>query len=361
MDGREVKKIKGATSCKLSIEGLYGRIILLSAVVHGIYLVAFMHSRLTALCFFECVCIAALLLLLFAVRQRVFAVLIFVLHLVAFLTFAVGTLSFGWMVGFEFGLICMLLLERHFIYRSKATPNVVRAAEVMLLLVAGLLTLNYRAPFADSLEPWVRNLLFVTNFTVLVVGVGANAVVGEENGGVAVMVLQEKASYLQHLADTDALTNLPNRRSMLQLLETALWQSQQTGEPMCVVMCDIDDFKYINDTYGHASGDFALKMIAETITEYLGDDDIVCRWGGEEFLVLLENTSLAQAKDIVNGLRRAVETTPFVYCGRILAITMTMGITQSWEGAAVTEIVEQADMLMYAGKRRGKNCVVPSR
>lgn len=358
---RGVKKTVGMYLDKLSIEGLYGRIVLLSAVVHGIYLVAFMHSRLTALCFFEGGCIAALLLLLLAVRKRAFAVLIFVLHLVSFFTFAIGTLSFGWMYGFEFGLICMLLLERHFIYRSKITPNVIRAAEVMLLLVAGLLSLNYRVPFADSLELWVRNLLFVTNFTVLVVGVAANAVVGDENGDVAVMVLQEKASYLQHLADTDALTNLPNRRSMLQLLETALWQSRQTGRPLCVVMCDIDDFKYINDTYGHASGDFALKMIAETITEYLGDDDIVCRWGGEEFLVLLENTSLAQAKEIVNGLRRAVETTPFVYCGRILAITMTMGITQCWEGATVTELVEQADMLMYAGKRRGKNCVVPSR
>ncbi len=254
----------------------------------------------------------------------------------------------------------MLLLERHFIYRSKITPNVIRAASVIMLLVAGLLALNYSAPYAGSLASWQQNLLFITNFALLVVGILANAVV-DEDGGVAVMVLQEKASYLQHLAETDALTNLPNRRSMLQLLEASLKQSRQTGEPLCVVMCDIDDFKYINDTYGHASGDFVLKMIAETITEYLGDTEIVCRWGGEEFLLLLENTSLAQAKEIVNGLRRAVETTPFVYCGRILAVTMTMGITQCWEGASVLELVEQADMLMYAGKRRGKNCVVPSR
>ncbi len=346
---------------KLSIDILYGRIVLMSMVVHSIYLSVFMHSRLTTLCIFEGISIVAYLLLLYAVRQRAFAVLIFMLHLVAFTTFTIGTLAFGWMCGFEFGLICMLLLERHFIYRSKIAPTVIRGAVVILLLVTGLIALNYAAPYAGSLAPWQRNLLFVTNFIVFVVGVAANAAVGEENGGVAVMVLKEKASYLQRLADTDVLTNLPNRRSMVGRLETSLEQSRLKCEPLCVVMCDIDDFKYINDTYGHASGDFALKMIAETITEYLGDGEIVCRWGGEEFLLLLENTNLAQAKEIVNGLRRAVETTPFVYCGRILSVTMTMGITQSWEGASVVELVEQADMLMYAGKRRGKNCVVPSR
>ncbi len=358
---RGVKKTVGMYLGKLSIEGLYGRIVLLCAIVHGIYLVIFIHSRLYALCIFEGVNIAAFLLLLFAVRKRAFTVVLFVLHSGVFLTFAVGTLAFGWTSGFEFVLLCLLLLERHLMYRNKITPSIMRGAEVFLLFIVGLFVMNYAPPFSELLAAWQRNLLFVTNLAVLVAGVRGNAVVDEENGDVAVMVLQEKASYLQHLADTDSLTNLPNRRSMLQLLEASLKQSQQTGEPLCVVMCDIDDFKYINDTYGHASGDFALKMIAETITEYLGDDDIVCRWGGEEFLVLLENTSLAHAKEIVNGLRRAVETTPFVYCGRILAITMTMGITQSWEGATVTELVEQADMLMYAGKRRGKNCVVPSR
>lgn len=345
----------------LSIEKLYGLITLLCALVHTIYLAIFITSKLNILCAFECVNIIAYMLLGFAVQNRMFPLMLSVLHMGVFSTFAVGTIMFGWAYGFEFVLLCILILEEHFMYRNRNTPHLLRAAGVILLLVVGIVSGYYTPPYAEALVLWQRNVLFVTNIVVFAVGILACAIIGGQSNSVAVMILEEKANYLQRLAETDPLTNLLNRRSMLTRLETAIEHSSQSGEPLCVVMCDIDDFKTINDTYGHSSGDFVLRMLAETITEYLGDNDAVCRWGGEEILILLENTSLAQAKEIVNGLRRAVETAPFVYCGRILSITMTMGITQCWEGATVPELIAQADMLMYAGKRRGKNCVVPSR
>ncbi len=349
------------TGGALSIEKLYGLVVLLCALVHTVYLAVFLASGLLLLVVYECVSVAVFLMLGFAVRRRMFAVTLSVLHIGVCGTFAVCTLMFGWSCGFEYVLLSMLLLEGLFMYRGRTTPNLLRTLELLLLLAVGLLCIGSTPPYANILAGWQRNLLYIVNLAVFTAGVISSVLLTERSSSVAVMVLEEKANYLQRLAETDPLTGLLNRRCMTARLEQAVEHCRQTGEVFCVVMCDIDNFKLINDTYGHASGDFVLKMLAETIAEYLGGNEAVCRWGGEEILLLLENTGLAQAREIIGGLRRAVETAPFVYCGRILSVTMTMGITQSWAGASVTELVEQADMLMYAGKRRGKNCVVPSR
>ncbi|MFA9379711.1 MAG: GGDEF domain-containing protein [Acetanaerobacterium sp.] len=346
---------------ELSIKKLYGLIVLLCTVLHTVYLTVFFLAGPGIMIVLEAVSVVAYLMLFFAVRRRAFTVILAVLHAGVIVHFVVISLVIGWGCGVEYVLLCMFILEGHVMYRSHMTPHLLRGIEFMLLAVVKALTVAYPAFYINVLATWQQQLLFYVNLGVLCSGAVVCSVLSARGNSVSVRVLEKKASYLQRLAETDPLTNLLNRRSMLARLDTVLMRSHKTENPFCVVMCDIDDFKVINDTYGHASGDFVLKMLADTITEYCGDSEMVCRWGGEEILLLLENTTLAQAQEIINGLRRAVETTPFVYCGRMLGITMTMGITQYRKGASVLELVQEADMLMYAGKKNGKNCVVPDR
>jgi diguanylate cyclase (GGDEF)-like protein/PAS domain S-box-containing protein len=165
-------------------------------------------------------------------------------------------------------------------------------------------------------------------------------------------------SQLREQAIRDALTNVFNRRYMEETLERELARAAREVYPLCIVMMDIDHFKDVNDTYGHEAGDTVLKKLADLITAQSRQGDFVCRYGGEEFVLVMPNIGVDVAKERANSLLRSISSL-FVPFGRFnLNITVSMGI--SWfpvHGQAKEELLRTADKALYEAKRKGRNQV----
>ena len=157
-------------------------------------------------------------------------------------------------------------------------------------------------------------------------------------------------------AMTDPLTNVPNRLGYEKRISHEFARWQRYGNPLTVLLCDIDHFKRINDTYGHRAGDRALMAIAKTIDQPLRETDFVARIGGEEFIVLLPEISLEDAIPAAEKLRTAVEACEFVYEGAPVPITMSGGIASFSEGDTIDSVYQRADKALYLAKKQGRNC-----
>jgi diguanylate cyclase (GGDEF)-like protein/putative nucleotidyltransferase with HDIG domain len=160
---------------------------------------------------------------------------------------------------------------------------------------------------------------------------------------------------LQALATTDPLTGCRNRRSFYSEFQTNWGRAERYNEVLSCVMVDVDHFKRINDRYGHSVGDQVLQHIAERLRSLVRDCDLICRYGGEEFCVLLPQTNLEAAKQAGERYRRMIETSP---CGSI-SVTVSVGVSSIKLGAKTPlELLDQADKALYGAKRHGRNRVV---
>lgn len=163
---------------------------------------------------------------------------------------------------------------------------------------------------------------------------------------------------MEQLAMTDALTRLPNRRRMREMLEAERTRFARSGRPFAIVIGDLDGFKQINDTLGHDCGDHVLREVAAVMRLGLRGQDAVARWGGEEFLFLLPDTDIAGAGVLAERLRQAVEKAHISFKGDRLPITMTFGVSAYNRVAPAEECIRQADQALYAGKHQGKNRIM---
>ncbi len=158
-------------------------------------------------------------------------------------------------------------------------------------------------------------------------------------------------------ASIDPMTKLFNRRTMETALDGALEEAKKTGAIFSLVMSDIDFFKKINDTYGHDCGDVALVAVAEILKACVRDGDTVCRWGGEEFLILVHgNRSVATT--VAERIRSRIENNVVEYEGNQIRFTMTLGVSTYSPGYSLEKLLTQADENLYYGKEHGRNQVV---
>ena len=160
---------------------------------------------------------------------------------------------------------------------------------------------------------------------------------------------------LQELAMTDSLTGLPNRRYGIDRLEQEWANATRSGHPVCCLMVDIDRFKLINDTYGHHLGDEALKLVATSLRLAARKEDVVCRLGGEEFLVICSNTSEESGFQYAERLRLQVASNPLQVQGQTLHITVSIGLSSNSKLDNVESMMHIADERLYAAKAAGRN------
>ncbi len=168
--------------------------------------------------------------------------------------------------------------------------------------------------------------------------------------------LADAYSRVEKLSQIDTLTGLANRRAMLESLESEQTRSSRTGRGFGLIMGDIDDFKQVNDHYGHACGDAVLVEVSKRLKESLRTQDITSRWGGEEFLLLLPETSLHHAAKVADKIRKNMEKSPFEWNGNTMYLTMTFGVSEGGN-VPVYDAIQQSDDALYRGKRNGKNRV----
>lgn len=169
--------------------------------------------------------------------------------------------------------------------------------------------------------------------------------------------LEDKNASLDVEASIDPLTKLYNRRTMEAALAKALEEARKSGEMFSIVMSDIDFFKKINDTYGHDCGDVALVGVAEILKACVRDGDTVCRWGGEEFLLLVKGNRNV-AITVAERIRSRIENNVVEYEDAQIRFTMTLGISTYAPGYSLESLLVQADENLYYGKEHGRNQVV---
>ena len=160
---------------------------------------------------------------------------------------------------------------------------------------------------------------------------------------------------LEQLAITDPLTSLFNRRKFNELLAYEVERDQRYHAGLCLIMCDIDHFKQINDKFGHAAGDFALKVFSDKVTENIRDVDIFARWGGEEFMILMPNSNIDNACSVAEKLRDTIEHTDIK---AVNCITASFGVAHCNNSDTSESIVERVDAALYKAKQQGRNMVV---
>jgi diguanylate cyclase (GGDEF)-like protein len=170
--------------------------------------------------------------------------------------------------------------------------------------------------------------------------------------------LREVAFCLEQLSKTDALTELYNRRYMIEKLAEEVNRYRRNRKPFSIIIADIDDFKKVNDTYGHDCGDYIIKRTSQTLADSIRDIDAVGRWGGEEFLILLPETVAEGAVVLAERIQKNVRQAVWTYNQAQILIRLTLGIA-TFDGETDLEaVIKQADRALYDGKNNGKNCIV---
>lgn len=176
---------------------------------------------------------------------------------------------------------------------------------------------------------------------------------------VEILRLRQQLADLYEQARTDPLTGLSNYRNFLDSLAREMERSQRSGQPTSLIMLDLDHFKQVNDTFGHEIGNLALSHVARLITQSLRKLDIPCRYGGEEFAVILPDTALPAGVQVAERLREVIETTPLPVDGQKLKITASLGIStySMTQQKTAEELIRQADDHLYQAKQKGRNRV----
>ncbi|HDS1802485.1 TPA: diguanylate cyclase [Pseudomonas putida] len=168
--------------------------------------------------------------------------------------------------------------------------------------------------------------------------------------------LQRQLDENLELAERDALTRIANRYRLEKSLQTECERAQRFRQPLSLIAMDMDDFKPINDRYGHARGDAALVLVADNLRTCLRELDVLARWGGDEFVIVLPQATLGEALEMAAGLRQVMDQLEPVGDCRL---TMSYGVVQWQEGEDQHALLARADKALYRAKAAGKNAIAP--
>lgn len=250
----------------------------------------------------------------------------------------------------------------------RSTPSVF--AWILLVPILSHLLLGRRLGFAMALffiavagvifflkhgdDAQLMQVLPIANLTIVSLSILAFSHVYE--------VSRERSELrLLRLAQTDFLTGLANRSRFKDIFDREKQRSLRERRPLSLLVIDLDYFKEVNDQYGHEAGDAALIYVAQLLTRRLRATDLACRLGGEEFGVILVDTSGDVAVDVAEDLRRTLEQSPFPNAGQPIKLTMSVGVAQfGIDGNSLRSLLSAADARLYRGKSDGRNRVIGS-
>jgi diguanylate cyclase (GGDEF)-like protein len=163
---------------------------------------------------------------------------------------------------------------------------------------------------------------------------------------------------MQRQATTDGLTGFVNHRSFYELLEKELWRSRRYGSTISLMMVDVDNLKGVNDTLGHRAGDKMIQEICTRIKQCTRQIDIVARYGGDEFAIILPNTSTADAVTVGQRMVQVVSSRPAIFQGQKIPLSVSIGVAEYDSNCNPEEVANRADKALYHAKESGKNTVV---
>lgn len=327
----------------------YGVIgLVVSIMVHVAFLLFFYLHDIAIMVIFNIFGIAIFSYSLFLLKQKRYSLILLITHLEVILYSLIATYMIGLESGFYYYLFILVILS--FVVKDKYAK--VKVAKVIILI--GMFFLN-ELLFSNVTPVYIINyesIQYLRIFNLL----GFLAL------SIPITYYYTKVSIetdkiLYSHATKDQLTGLYNRRHFVSVANYEF--SKRTDEPLSMVITDIDFFKKVNDTYGHGCGDAVLIAIANKLNSTLRKGDTLSRWGGEEFLYLLPNTTKDQACILAQRLKNDVSELK-VDCPNdiCVSVTQTFGIAQREDGESFDDTLARADIALYDGKHAGRNCVI---
>ena len=272
------------------------------------------------------------------------------------------TLAYGQRL--HFNLFCLLLIPAAFYITYSAKnfkhPFIVSNVISLISLANLIFSTFFSHPIYAESKNRFQGLSVVTtviNITVtcLLLGIFSFMFTIEMRNSTA--TLESRTRQLKQLSSIDPLTKLANRRSMMEKLNISMHLLRKDKKVFSLILGDIDDFKKVNDTYGHDCGDKVLVMVSETISSQMREGDFVCRWGGEERLILV-NGNIDAAKSLGERILNKICQNSVTHEGNDVKVTMTFGVAQANESFRIEDFIQQADNRLYYGKTHGKCQVV---
>ncbi|MEW6263152.1 MAG: GGDEF domain-containing protein [Thermodesulfobacteriota bacterium] len=259
-------------------------------------------------------------------------------------------------------------LESHTRALNQAEDNF--QAMTLAVVKELILSIAHTSQYSQSLQKHVKNLEAARDLTAVQYTVAALI---EETGGILknqdtlkqqlerssqeLKQLQEELRRREALVHTDELTKLDNRRSFNQRLDEEFRRAQRYHGQLSLILLDLDDFKKVNDAWGHLVGDRLLAVTAKAIKLAVRGFDFTARFGGEEFAVICPETDLAGARIVAERLRTAIDVTNFTVKGKVIPITISAGVATLRADDNPERLVDRADQALYVAKQKGKNLV----
>lgn len=259
---------------------------------------------------------------------------------------ALGTLVIGWESGFHYYLLIFIPA----LIASMSALRACIAVGLLWLFYVSLDVLMWTVEPVQPLSPAALAGVHLFNLSVVF------AMFAYLSFFYMHMVTKAQKE-LGRMATTDPLTRLFNRRHMLYLIEKEIARSSRKEHSLAFLLLDIDHFKVINDVHGHEVGDKALVGVTDVLKAQLRGQDLIARWGGEEFLVVLPETGLDQAVMSAERLRQAIMNQTWTFSAITVSVTASIGVSEYREGEDLSTVIARADSALYRGKQAGRNRV----
>ena len=257
---------------------------------------------------------------------------------------ALGSMLVGWDSGFHYYLLMFIPA----IVVSGSRRSILSLLVVLFLFYVGLHAASRATGVLEPLSP--TGLMAVHTFNVAIVFAMASY-----TARFYYLTVRRAERKLVELATTEPLTRLCNRRHLLALAGPAIARARRQGRPSTVVIADIDHFKRINDRHGHEAGDLVLAHVGGLLAGLCGPQDVVARWGGEEFLILLPGADLAAGTALAERIRLAVAASPTLHGEERLAPTLSLGVAALGAQEALNAAIARADRVLYLSKEQGRD------
>ncbi|MGN1134934.1 MAG: GGDEF domain-containing protein [Oscillospiraceae bacterium] len=327
-------------------------------IIHAIFLTVFAVLNIYPMMIFNMV--SVVLYAILSIRTKKVGRIPPIIPIIGEIAFhgVAATIFTGWNSGFMLYVICIVTLVFYWptVKRNQATAL---AFIFTFIFLATKLYCCFFQPIQSDIKINVSQVLYLFNsmfsfFMLTYFSILFKKIIDNKQ-----QMLNEQNKELRKIAGIDPLTGLMNRRSMYEQLHESE-KLRSSGSIYSITICDIDNFKRVNDTYGHGCGDDVLKKVAEVISTAAEKSSSVCRWGGEEFLILFNDMGTEKAAEITEYIRRSIEEADFSFESGTPDITMTFGVagTESFPELGLDLLIAKADERLYNGKKSGKNCVV---
>lgn len=334
-----------------SVKTIYLRIIYLALFAHSSLAIFFMVVSYPYLIIYNLISVLFYIGMLYGTYLEKFKLVVSAIHIEVSCFVCISSLFLGFDKGFFLYLVALSSLVYFCPFDHKRIPYIFALCEMIIVL--GLFICYQEGIVFYPLDDyWIHTFLFLYNtsagFAIILMG----AYLSDVSAAVTNEKLRVENKNLTALTNFDQLTGAWSRAHLYDYLETC------KHHDYFLVLGDIDDFKHVNDCYGHLCGDYVLKEVAKLMKTHLEQKSPLARWGGEEFIMLFDQCTKEEVHAQVEKVRKALENHVFVYAKDKVKLTMTFGIYEKQGDESINSVFSAVDELMYTGKQCGKNCII---